>query len=81
MPTMTLYTLWCEGYAATGEHGRARSLGTWAAESFDSAVELWNATKNRNSMYGNLVHHENGSWTLWGCRLFDNEADARRAFG
>lgn len=79
---MNQFELWVEGYAATGEHGTARFLGRWSGETFDEAVKKWNATKNIRSEYGDLRWSDNDHmWSVWGCRIFDNEADARRSFG
>lgn len=64
---MARHSLWVEGYAATGEHGAARFLGTYEADTFSEAVQKWNAEKNSKNTYG--------------CRIFDNERSARRSFG
>lgn len=78
---MPKYTLWVEGYAATGDHGEAMFLGTYGADTFDDAVQKWNTEKNAKNNYGELKQHNDGTWTVWGCRIFDNERSARRSFG
>jgi hypothetical protein len=70
-----LYSVWVEGFLATGMEGvpaMARYLGDAAGENFEDAC------------IGLLCDHANfdaASLTVWGCRLFDNEADARKSFG
>ena len=50
-------------------------LGTYNADSFLEACKMaWNDHRG----YGNYDEERN---TIWGCRLFDNEADARKDFG
>jgi len=76
------FTLWVEGYAATGEHGTARYLGMAEADSFNEAVLKWNKEHNADGRWGNLGYSLNHDrYSLWGCRIYDNEKDARKAFG
>lgn len=76
----TLFTIWAEGFAATGEAETAWQLNESPieAESLDDAVHQYvRASDSRH-----LFHRRSdGTWTYWGCRLFDNESDARGAFG
>ncbi|KMV15998.1 hypothetical protein ACT17_22985 [Mycolicibacterium conceptionense] len=74
------YTLWREGYVGMEGPRRAQCLGTWRATSFDDAVQLWNATANRDDRHGELAYR-NGFWDVYGSRIFDGEAAARSAFG
>ena len=72
------YKIWSEGFRATGEQAGAMCLGTYKADSFKEAVKLW---------YDSLTDQYSRDCvslerlTFWGCRLFDNEQDARRSFG
>ena len=66
------YEIWSEGYAATGERGEAIKIGEAEAESFQEAC---NTLLRENGLY------DSARLTYWGCRLFDNEADARKLFG
>lgn len=70
-----VYDIWCEGYAATGEHGTAFKFGSIEGASFrDACVAFF---RNREN-----AHYFNPEYlTYWGCRLFDNEADARKSWG
>lgn len=69
------YEVWVEGYAATGERGSAWRLGKYKADGF------------RNAVIAAVLEHGLESefdlerMTYWGCRFFDNEADARKAYG
>lgn len=69
------FEIWAEGYAATGESGTAHRFGTAEGENFNEAVR--NFFKDRED-----ADYLNDSATAyWGCRLFDNEAEARAIFG
>lgn len=78
-----IYTLWVEGYVANQEHGTAKYLGSWTAETFDDAVKLWCTKKNpTGNEYGSLRYDfHTKAWSVWGCRIFDNEVAARARFG
>lgn len=70
------YEVWMEGYLATGMEGipqGATLVGEVEADSFKDACDLF---------YGNDTFHYNPQrLTYWGCKLFDNEQDARKNFG
>jgi hypothetical protein len=70
--TVKLFEVWVEGYQAQGNHGCARLEGQAVAGCFRDACAL--------VMTGNQYYNPAGN-TWWGCRLFDNEQDARKAFG
>ena len=79
------YDIWIEGYLTTGMEGipaKARCLATGAeGDSFWDAVSKWyNSIPDVKHKYGELSFKGNDI-ALWGCRLFDNEEDARRSFG
>ncbi|MEJ7831207.1 MAG: hypothetical protein WKF91_23580 [Segetibacter sp.] len=78
---MREYQIWSEGFAATGERGGATFHGKQMAETFDEACDLF---FKGNSTYDSLLDGRDMKTLIrayWGCRLFDNEADARRSFG
>lgn len=82
---MKKYDIWIEGYLCTGMEGipaRAQKLASdIEANSFIEAVEKWyKSIPNAPSNYGDLIV-QNDVAILWGCRLFDNEKDARKLFG
>lgn len=72
---MKQWTIWCEGFAATGQSGTASRLGTACAETFQEACDKVGAKLEQPGLYSSK------SRAYWGCRMFDNEADARRSFG
>ena len=69
---MKAYNIWMEGFAATGESAPASFVGTVQANSFKEACQ--------KAFEGNSSYNPERN-TYWGCRLFDNEAAARRSFG
>ena len=66
------WTVWREGYRATGAEEKAHLAGTLVAKSFFEACE---------KLFENNANYDSERNTLWGCKLFDNEIDARRFFG
>ena len=71
------FDIWVEGYAATGEHSPARFLGKARGYNFRSACIAY---------IDSLDEHKRKDWNedrtaIWGCRLFDNEAAARKSYG
>jgi hypothetical protein len=67
--------VWMEGYQATGERGEARKLGMIWAQSFPVACEIAADYNGFKALYNRKTNR------IWGCRLFDNEADARKEYG
>jgi hypothetical protein len=72
---MKEFEIWAEGFRTSGEQGFATILGKENAESWDEAVEKY-MEKNPGR-----IRKDSRGYTDWGCRLFDNEADARKSFG
>lgn len=74
------FEIWAEGYSATGNASPARFVTRTQAPTFVEAVQKYVATLDKEAAsYFDLRNPER--LTRWGCRLFDNEADARRSFG
>ncbi len=80
--------IWMEGYIIQGGEDRARLVATIEADNFDEAVQKYNETakipahRREPVAFSQLgANWQNGVWSIWGCRLFDNEADARKSFG
>jgi hypothetical protein len=70
------WEIWSEGFSATGQHGTAQCFGTFQAETFKDACQQWvDADASRARVF------KKDQLTFWGCRLFDNEAEARLRFG
>jgi hypothetical protein len=74
---MQTYQIWIEGYRATGEEGNAQFLGAFSGDDFqDACIKAMKALKWDINTYYDYERN-----TFWGCRLYDNEVDARRYFG
>lgn len=82
------YEIWSEGYLASGMEGtpcKATFHGTCEGSNFREACnnffkdeECYNSGIPGVNISG--IFHET-SPSLWACRLFDNESDARKTFG
>lgn len=77
---MNLIEIWIEGYVAQGNSAGASLLGSFTAKNFDDAIALY-AALGHERLDNDGKKNDRGFYTIWGCRLFDNEADARKAFG
>ena len=75
---MAVHEVWAEGYRASGDSADARLLGRVEAETFADACDTLCTPAEWQKQNGN---YDRQRGTVWGCRLFNNEADARRAFG
>ena len=73
---MPKFEIWSEGFTATGTSGKACLRGVEVGKNFHEACKTFFG-KNRG--HHNLYNPEHN--TYWGCRLFDNEIDARKSFG
>lgn len=70
------YQIWTEGYIATGESSGATYHGLSKGETFKQAIENF---MEENDWDKKLYNSER--LTFWGCKFYDNEADARKTFG
>lgn len=80
-PLQGTFDIWLEGYAATGESGQAHRVaqGIKAASLTDVVAQhVKGLPEHERKLW---VCRENGTWTSWGCRAYDNEEQARRTFG
>ena len=84
------WDIWSEGYNDMGNIARAQKLNTEPieAESFDEAVRKHVATESTDIPYpggtspaGYYFRHEDGHWSIWACRLYPDEASARKFMG
>jgi len=72
------YEIWIEGYQATVDNNVAQCLARdQVANSFKEACVNF-AKTTTVKQYGTYNEKNN---SFWGCRLFDNETDARKSFG
>lgn len=72
---MTKYNIWMEGLLITGMEGTPQKAWLVAEVEAESFVEAC------HKHYKNDFNFDEKRMTYWGCRLFDNEKDARRLFG
>lgn len=69
------FIVWREGYRVTGNNSGAEKVANITVSdytSFREACEL---------EFINRSYYDPRRNTLWGCKLFDNEEDARKSFG
>jgi hypothetical protein len=69
---MKFYSIWSEGYAATGQSNGAIHMGSGYANSFKELCL---------NIFKDNRYYDPKDNTYWGCRLFDNEEQARKSFG
>jgi hypothetical protein len=73
---MKYFDIWAEGYLTNGGFGGAIHLGKCCGETFKQACE------NKAKIDKDFKKYFNSeTMTYWGCKLFDNESDARKTFG
>lgn len=75
---MKKITLWCEGYATTGQSSEAMFCGTYKVNNVKDAIKQYRDTLT-DIHSKNCIDIKNESF--WGCKFFDNEKKARRSFG
>lgn len=78
---VTKYDIWMQGYCCSGMEGipaKAEFLSSVEAHTFQEAVDYF--FYNTDHDY-ELSEYDSESLRHWGCKIFDNEADARRKFG
>jgi len=77
-PSEISYPIWMEGYNSVESRaaGKAEFLGDFKATSFADACKK--ACENKG---WNMNHYAEKSNTYWGCRFFEDEESARKAYG
>lgn len=73
---METYNIWMEGYVVTGDYGTHSLLGTSKGNTFKEAVVKW---VNNHPDYKSLF--DENRLTIWGCKLYPTEEEAKRGFG
>ena len=81
--------IWIEGHCATGESGTAEMIAEYDAKDFDAAVAQYMKDHPDEVDIYKPEHfytkadylNRRSKYKIWGCALFDNEIDARKAFG
>ena len=66
------FKIWMEGYECTGNRSTASFKGEYEAETFKDACDL---------AFKDDKYYDGKKLSYWGCRLYDNEIDARKTFG
>lgn len=70
------FSVWIEGYQGSGDRQLAHLLGAAEAETFADAAKAVIEEQKMND-----EHWSPDKLSYWGCRLFDNESDARKSSG
>ena len=73
---MPSFKIWSEGYSATGNSAGAHFHGEAKGEDFEKACRNFASKEPEFAKY-----FDKSGMTYWGCRLFDNESDARQSYG
>ena len=76
MENLKQYNIWSEGFRTNGEVSSAFFIGTSFGSNFKEACNNF-AIKDANFKR----YYSSNDLTYWGCKLFDNETDARVNFG
>lgn len=69
------YEVWMEGYRCMEGSSKAKYLGKYDTNTFKEACDL------SMKEHGYEDWYDEEKLTMWGCKLFDNESDARKNFG
>lgn len=87
------YEVWSQGWSSSDGNAQAHLIGKTIARSFRQACHiimcqkyLENIKKVNDPNYKEYFNPDRWDYdskgiTVWGCSLYDNEADARKSFG
>lgn len=76
---MKTYDIWSEGYRIMCEYSDAHIMGKGQGNSFrEACIQCFNSRPKDPEWAFNFNEEK---LTFWGCKLFDNETDARKNFG
>lgn len=73
---MKKFSIWTEGYNATGDKCTAKYYGDHKGHNLKEAIYNFGHSLSVDSR----VYIDFDNLTFWGCKIFDNESDARKAF-
>ena len=73
---MNTYEIWSEGFVVMEGYSKAHLHGYAKGNTFKEACINYAKTDKEFEFY-----FDSERMTYWGCKLFDNEADARVNFG
>lgn len=69
---MKKFDIWSEGFVVNEGISGATYHGTIEANSFKEACDKY---------FSDDIYYNSKTLKYWGCKLFDNELDARKSFG
>lgn len=72
--------IWQQGYCSSDGSDTASLIGEYDAPDFSSAVEMYlndHPEQRKHYTFGALTK----THKIWGCKLYDNETQARSFFG
>lgn len=73
---MKTWSIWMEGYAATGNSAGASFVGESEGETFlEACINYYKINDPENKYY------DPNRNTYWGCNHFDNQIDAIKTYG
>jgi hypothetical protein len=78
---MKVYEVYIEGYCTNGDRGVSKYLGQHTGNTFAEAARQACASRFGEESTKTYFDIRNGIPAFWGCRLYDNYADAASSFG
>lgn len=79
---MNKYEIWLEGFRVTGQSSKASRLTKDNENTLWDGVNFIEACKNALSeLKWDMLYYNEKTNSYWGCKFYDNEADARKNFG
>lgn len=80
-PEVKRISVWRQGYDCTGDVSPAQHMFDADGDNLNDVIKKFvdNITDDSKSNW--RFCNERNAWFWWGCKTFDNETDARKAFG
>ena len=78
---MKTYEVYIEGYCTNGDRAPSRYLGQHTGRTFAEAARRACVARYGEESTKINFDFRGGIPAFWGCRLYDNHADAARSFG
>lgn len=90
---MKEYEIWIEGYVISGGSSKASFIGKCEGKDFENACNNfvypediigYVGFEQKPEVFiekGSKLRLDKDGLSIWGCRLFDNQTDARKSFG
>lgn len=77
MDAVNIFEIWSEGFSITGDRSEAFLIGKAEGITFEEACKSFRDEDGKPLALDS--HYEHPS--IWACRLYDNEKEARKSFG